>query len=123
MLTAGVSVPRVHRCLCSWSALLTTGAEHLLSITPLAPHAEYARKKLLEDPKSRGRQRGLLGQIFRNRTDNRTWFIQQFEPGENDFSDRAHRAAGRERQHRDAITLATSALYHPETKRLGAGSR
>jgi LPS export ABC transporter permease LptG len=83
MLTAGVSLPRILAPLLA-AGLLTTAASTFLNYS-LAPHAEFARKKLLEDPQSRRQQMGMLAQIFRNRTDNRTWFIQQFYPGENVF--------------------------------------
>ena len=77
MLTAGVSLPRVVAPLLL-VGLLTTALSTLLNYS-LAPHAGYAQKKLLEEP---SRQQGnLLAQIFRNRTDNRTWFIRLFDPG------------------------------------------
>jgi lipopolysaccharide export system permease protein len=113
MLTAGVSLPRVVAPLLL-AGLLTTAASTALNYS-LAPHAEYARKKLLEDPKSRRQQAGVLGQIFRNRTDNRTWYIQQFKPGENTFTT-VHIV---QQDAKDNITtnyIATSAVYHPETK-------
>ena len=113
MLTAGVSLPRLVAPLLL-VALFTTGASTVLNYS-LAPHAEYAHKKLLEDPNSRRQQVGLLGQIFRNRTDNRTWFIQQFKPGENLFTT-VHIV---QQDATDSIVknyIATDALYHPETK-------
>src|ERR1700730_1804377 len=112
MLTAGVSIPRVIAPLLL-AGLFTTVISTVLNYS-LAPHAEYAHKKLLEDPKSRRQQVGLLAQIFRNRTDNRTWFIQQFKPGENVFTTMhivQHNATD------NIVTnfIATTALYHPET--------
>src|SRR3954454_4244452 len=83
MLTAGVSLPRILAPLLILG-LLTTAASTALNYS-LAPHGEYARKRLLEDPQSRRQQLGLTAQIFRNRTDNRTWFIQQFYPGGTKF--------------------------------------
>src|SRR5436189_982863 len=77
MLTAGVSLPRLIAPLIL-IGLITTGISTFLNYS-LAPHGEYAHKTVLEDPKSRRQQFGLLAQIFRNRTDNRTWFIQQFK--------------------------------------------
>ena len=51
----------------------------------LAPHAELARKAFLAG--GRSRQAGLIeGQIFRNRTDDRTWFVQNFRPGHDVFN-------------------------------------
>jgi LPS export ABC transporter permease LptG len=112
MLTAGVSVPRVLAPLLL-VGLLTTAGSTALNYA-LAPHAEYARKKLLEDQKSR-RQPGLLAQIFRNRTDNRTWYIQHFKPGENNFTT-VHIV---QQDANDTIVMnyiATSAVYHPDQK-------
>src|SRR5678816_1049165 len=108
MLTAGVSVPRAVAPLLL-VGLLTTGISMVLNYS-LAPHAEFAHKKLLEDPKSR-RQVGLVGQIFRNRTDNRTWFIQRFKPGENQFKT-VHIV---QQDGNDNIVMnyiATAAVYH-----------
>ncbi|HWM25960.1 MAG TPA: LptF/LptG family permease [Chthoniobacterales bacterium] len=111
MLAAGVSVPRAIAPLLL-VALITTGLSTALNYS-LAPHADYARKKLLEDPKS-PRQKGLLAQIFRNRTDNRTWFIQQFKPGENEFRT-VHIVQQDANDNIVTNYIATSALYHPET--------
>jgi len=112
MLTAGVSVPRALAPLLL-AGLLTTGVSTALNYS-LAPHADYAHKKLLEDPKSRSQQLGLLAQIFRNRTDHRTWFIQQFKPGENFFTT-VHIVQQDEEDNIVTNYIATSALYHPET--------
>ena len=112
MLTAGVSLPRIIAPLLL-AAFLTTAASTFLNYS-LAPHAEYAHKKLLEDPQSRRQQAGLLAQIFRNRTDNRTWFIQQFYPGENVFRT-VHIIQQDENDNIVINYIATSAEYHPET--------
>jgi len=113
MLTAGVSLPRVVAPLLLMGLLTTVGSTALNY--SLAPHAEYARKKLLEDPKTRRLQFGLLAQIFRNRTDNRTWFIQQFKPGENTFTT-VHIVQQDEHDNISVNYIATSAIYHPEEK-------
>lgn len=113
MLTAGVSLPRILAPLLL-AALLTTGASTFLNYS-LSPHAELARKKLLEETQSRRQQLGLLGQIFRNRTDNRTWFIQQFSPGENRF--RTVHIIQQDANDNIVVNyIATSAVYHPETR-------
>ena len=113
MLTAGVSLPRLVAPLLL-VALLTTGISTALNYS-LAPHAEYARKRLLEDPNSRRQLIGLVAQTFRNRTDNRTWFIQQFKPGENVFTT-VHIAQQDAEDNIVTNYIATSALYHPEDK-------
>jgi LPS export ABC transporter permease LptG len=113
MLTAGVSLQRLLAPLLLMG-LLTTAVSTALNYS-LAPQAEFSRKKLMEDPQSRRVTLGMLAQIFRNRTDNRTWFIQQFYPGENVFNT-VHVV---QQDANDRIVtnyLATSALYHPETK-------
>jgi LPS export ABC transporter permease LptG len=112
MLTSGVSLPRILAPLL-FIGLLTTAASTALNWS-LAPHGEFAHKRLLEDPQSRRQQLGLTAQIFRNRTDNRTWFIQQFFPGENVF----HTVHIVQQDAIDNIVtsyIATRALYHPET--------
>jgi len=111
MLTAGVSLPRVIAPLL-FIGLLTTAGSTALNYS-LAPHGEYARKRLLEDPQSRRQQLGLTAQIFRNRTDNRTWFIQQFFPGENVFQT-VHVVQQDANDNIVRNYIATRALYHPE---------
>jgi LPS export ABC transporter permease LptG len=112
MLTAGVSLPRVLAPLL-FIGLLTTAASTALNYS-MAPHGEYARKRLLEDPQSRRQQLGLTAQIFRNRTDNRTWFIQQFYPGENKFNT-VHVVQQDANDNIVTNYLVTTAFYHPET--------
>jgi lipopolysaccharide export system permease protein len=51
----------------------------------LAPHSELARKTFLSEAKARP-ARNILGQVFRNRTDLRTWFIQSFRHGDSTFN-------------------------------------
>src|SRR6202011_5871171 len=73
MLTAGVSVPRVLLPLIV-AGLLTVGASMALNYS-LAPPADLARRSFLSA--ARARQGPTVeGQIFRNRSDARTWFIQ-----------------------------------------------
>ena len=112
MLTAGVSLPRILAPLLL-AGLLTTAASTFLNYS-LAPHAEYARKKLLEDPQSRRQQLGLVAQIFRNRTDNRTWFIQQFYPGDNVFRN-VHIIQQDANDNIVTNYIATQVVYHPES--------
>jgi len=113
MLTAGVSLFRLLAPLLTMG-LLTAVASVLLNYS-LAPHAEYARKKLLGDQNSVRRQMGLWAQIFRNRTDARTWFIQHFRPGENIFDN----VQILQQDAQDNIVtdyIATRVLYHPDTR-------
>src|SRR6266853_1300934 len=83
MLTAGVSLPRVLLPLIG-IGLLTVAASMALNYS-LAPHAELARKSFLSEAQSRP-ARNIQGQVFRNRTDLRTWFIQNFHLGDNLFN-------------------------------------
>src|SRR2546421_4496423 len=111
MLTAGVSLPRILAPLLG-IGLLTTAASTALNYS-LAPHGEYAHKRLLEDPASRRQLLGMTAQIFRNRTDNRTWFIQQFFPGENKFNT-VHIVQQDANDHIVTAYIATVVVYHPE---------
>ena len=111
MLTAGVSIPRVIRPLLA-IGLLTVGATMALNYS-LAPHAELARKAFLAGGHSR--QGMIEGQIFRNRTDARTWFIQNFRPGHDVFNT----VEVLQQDSQDNIIesyLADRAVYHPESK-------
>lgn len=74
MLTAGISLSRVLLPLFILG-LLTTAFCFVLNYS-LAPHAEMARKYFFAE---RGAAQ-VQGQIFRNRRDARTWFMQSFRP-------------------------------------------
>src|SRR5213079_3520183 len=80
---AGVSLPRILLPLIGMG-LLTVGASMALNYS-LAPHAELARKAFLSEAQSRP-ARIIQGQVFRNRSDLRTWFIQNFRLGDNMFN-------------------------------------
>jgi lipopolysaccharide export system permease protein len=112
MLTAGVSLPRVLLPLIGMG-LLTVGASMALNYS-LAPHAELARKSFLSEAQARP-DRYIQGQIFRNRTDSRTWFVQNFLPGGNTFNN----VQVLQQDANDNIVTnyqATRAYYRPETK-------
>jgi lipopolysaccharide export system permease protein len=111
MLTAGVSIPRMLLPLIG-IGLLTVGASMALNYS-LAPHAELVRRTFLYI--ARSREPLIQGQIFRNRTDSRTWFIQNFRPGHDVFNT----VQVLQQDAQDNIVtsyLAARALYHPETK-------
>ncbi len=114
MLTAGVSVPRLILPLLV-VGLLTTGVAFALNYS-LAAHAELARKNFLDQVRRGGtRDIVIAGQVFRNRTDNRTWYISRFRPNSNDFS-------GVQIIQQDAEEnivrnyMATEAFYDPATR-------
>jgi lipopolysaccharide export system permease protein len=112
MLTAGISLPRVLLPLIG-IGLLTVGASMALNYS-LAPHAELARKALLSQARSRP-EATAEGQIFRNRTDGRTWFIQSFRLGGNFFNN----VQVLQQDANDNIVtnyVATRAFYRPVTK-------
>jgi lipopolysaccharide export system permease protein len=112
MLTAGISLPRVLLPLIGMG-LLTVAASMALNYS-LAPHAELARKTLLSE--ARARPAALIeGQIFRNRTDSRTWFVQNFRHGGKTFNN----VQVLQQDANDNIVinyLAARAFYRPETK-------
>lgn len=112
MLTAGISLPRVLVPLIGMG-LLTVTASMVLNYS-LAPHAELARKALLSEARARPSPM-IEGQIFRNRTDDRTWFVQNFRHGGNSFNN----VQVLQQDPNDNIVtnyLATRAFYRPETK-------
>lgn len=113
MLTAGVSVPRVLRPLIV-IGLLTVGASGALNYA-MAPHADLARKTLLNSEQKTRRESQIEGQIFRNRTDDRTWFIQSFRRGQNIFN---NVQILQQDGHDNIVTnyLAARALFRPENK-------
>jgi len=82
MLTAGVSIPRVLLPLIV-IGLLTVAGSIALNYE-LAPHSDMVRKTFLASDRAKKASR-IEGQIFRNRTDNRTWFIQSFHQGGAEF--------------------------------------
>ena len=111
MLTAGVSIPRVLSPLIGMG-LLTVGASLALNYS-LAPHSELAKKNFIST--ARSHQITVQGQIFRNRTDARTWFIQSFRPGHDIFNTVQ---VLQQDVHDNIVTnyLAARATYHPDTK-------
>jgi len=111
MLTAGVSIPRVLAPLIG-IGLLTVAASLALNYS-LAPHAEMAKKNLIATAHSH--QFSVQGQIFRNRTDARTWFIQTFRPGHDLFN---NVQVLQQDSHDNIVTnyLAARAIYHAEVK-------
>ncbi len=112
MLTAGISLPRVLFPLIG-IGLLTVGVSMALNYS-LAPHAELARKALLSQARGRP-DTSIEGQIFRNRTDLRTWFIQNFRLGSKAFNN----VQVLQQDADDNIVtnyIATRAFYRPETK-------
>jgi lipopolysaccharide export system permease protein len=110
MLTAGISVPRVLVPL-FFMGLVTAGVSAALNYS-LAPHAEFARKRFFDSVREDARE-ATMGQIFRNRAEDRTWFIQRFRPEKNEFTT----VQVLQQDHRDNIVknyLAARAVYHEE---------
>ncbi len=113
MLTAGISLPRVLLPLILIGVITSLGIAALNY--SLAPHAELAQRNFEEETHARREYKGVIGQIFRNRADNRTWFIQSFRPGENEFNT----IQVLQQDAQDNITrdyLANNAVYHPQDK-------
>jgi LPS export ABC transporter permease LptG len=112
MLTAGVSLPRMLLPLMS-IGLLTVAATMALNYS-LAPHAELARKNFLSEVQAHP-GRTIQGQVFRNRTDLRTWFVQNFRLGDTTFNN----IQVLQQDANDNILIsyiATRAEYRPDTK-------
>jgi LPS export ABC transporter permease LptG len=112
MLTAGVSIVRLLVPLIG-IGLLTAGLSAALNYA-LAPHAEYARKAFLEGIRGESRERGVMAQVFRNRAENRTWFIQVFRPEQDLFTT----VQVLQQDEHDNIVknyMATNASYHRDT--------
>ena len=117
MLTAGVSLLRVLLPLIVLG-LLTFVATMALNYE-LAPHAELARRHFFSD--THGQPAALIeGQIFRNRTDARTWFIQNFRLRSNEFN------TVQVLQQDEHDTIVTNYLglftYHNDNSRTGLNS-
>ena len=111
MLTAGVSIPRILAPLIGMG-LLTVAASFALNYS-LAPHAEMAKKNFVAT--ARAHQFSVQGQIFRNRTDLRTWFVQSFRPGHDVFN---NVQVLQQDEHDNIVAnyLTPRATYHPENK-------
>ena len=112
MLTAGVSIPRLLLPLI-FAGLFTAGLSGWLNFA-LAPHAEFARKTFIEGARGESRERGVSAQVFRNRAENRTWFIQVFRPDKDQFVT----VQVLQQDENDNIVknyLATDASFHVDT--------
>jgi lipopolysaccharide export system permease protein len=114
MLTAGVSVPRLVLPLL-FIGLLTTGFTLAFNYS-LAAHAELARKNFFDEVRRGGpRDVVISGQVFRNRTDDRTWYISRFRPNTNEFN--GVQIVQQDPQGNIIRNyIATEAFYEPATK-------
>lgn len=113
MLTAGVSIPRLILPLVG-IGFITAVVSGALNYS-LAPKAEQTRKTFFEDVRGSGREAGISGQIFRNRAEARTWFIQRFRPERNEFVT-VQVLQQDERENIKKNYMATSAYYHADKK-------
>lgn len=85
MLTAGRSVARILLPLIG-IGLVATALSTVLNYR-LAPHAEELKRTLLEQMRrGRARAASLDEQLFRNRIDNRTWYVQTMRRNSNELS-------------------------------------
>jgi lipopolysaccharide export system permease protein len=110
VLTAGISLTRMLAPLFI-IGLLTTAASFVLNYS-LAPHSEMAHKLFFSEEKHSAH---IEGQVFRNRRDSRTWFIQRFHPD----SDLFQNIQVLQQDPEDHITtsfLAASAQYQPRDR-------
>ncbi len=113
MLTAGISIPRLLVPLFA-AGLATTALSAALNFA-LSPHAEQARKAYFEEMRDESRGAMAMGQIFRNRSGNRTWFIQRFNATTNEF---VTLQVLQQDANDNIVTnyLATSATYEPAAR-------
>ncbi|MEY2531737.1 MAG: lipopolysaccharide export system permease protein [Verrucomicrobiota bacterium] len=111
-MAAGVSIPRMLLPLVI-IGLLTTFVAMAFNYSAV-PHAELARRNYLSNTGSVGASR-IRGQIFRNRTDARTWFIQDFVSGDTVFN---NVQILQQDAHDNIVTnyLAQRAVYLPQIK-------
>jgi lipopolysaccharide export LptBFGC system permease protein LptF len=109
MLTAGIGLIRVLAPLFLLAAL-TTAICFALNYS-VAPHAEMARKLFFADRSATGAE----GQIFRNRRDSRTWFIQRLKP-RSDVFDNIEVLQQDSSDHITTAFLAARAEFQPGEK-------
>jgi len=116
MLTAGRSVPRVMLPLIV-VGLLATGALAALNYQ-LAPHAEAIKKSALEQI-SRGRRQGEVenvnGYLFRDRMNNRTWYIRRLRPDSMQLEG-VHITQQDAEGHVTRKWIAKAAIFDPKTE-------
>lgn len=112
MLTAGISIPRLLVPLIAMGLLTAVGSGALNYA--LAPHAEYARKTFMEEIRGEVNPRGVAAQVFRNRAENRTWYIQTFRPDQDQF---ITLQVLQEDEQANIVKnyMATNASYHKDT--------
>jgi lipopolysaccharide export system permease protein len=113
MLTSGVSVTRLILPLLI-VGLVTTLVSTAFNYS-LAAQAEFSRATYFDTQKVYARDRGLRAQIFRNRVQNRTWYIQQANATGNEFRN------VQILQHDEENNIVTSymaplAVFRPETQ-------
>ncbi|MEI8107455.1 MAG: LptF/LptG family permease [Verrucomicrobiota bacterium] len=116
MLTAGRSLSRVLLPLFV-VGMLTSGLCLWLNWAQ-APHAEGIRKnaiKLLKRGRKAGEAEALMGHVFRNRQDNRTWFVRKLRPGSNEL-DTVHITQQTDQGEITRKYYAKRAVYEPLAK-------
>jgi len=116
MLGAGLSVERILVPLFGAGIVLALVTFYFNSEG--APHAEATKKQMLRDIK-RGdgdkKEKALTGHLFRNREDNRTWFVRRFLPGQNELQDVQIIQQDADMNITD-IYYAPAMIYVPETR-------
>lgn len=113
ILACGISVSRMIRPLIGLG-ILTVLAMAALNYS-LAPHADLARRTFFETKGLQRPKKVITGQLFRNRAEDRTWFIQYFLPGGEEF----FTVQILQQDARDNIVtnyFATRVVYQPGTK-------
>jgi LPS export ABC transporter permease LptG len=114
MLTAGISVPRIITPLLA-CGLLASGFSSVLNYK-WAPRAELLKKQILESLRSGKNEKETFdGQLFRNRAEHRTWYVQRIYVKKDELQ-----GVHITQQDANGVVLskyyALRADYHPDTK-------
>jgi LPS export ABC transporter permease LptG len=83
MLSAGRSVTRILLPLMGFGFLAAIASAALNY--SLAPHAEAVRRVLFDQLRGKHVETSLVAQLFRNRAEHRTWFVQRMRKNSNEF--------------------------------------
>jgi len=118
MLTSGQSLTRVLLPLIG-AGLALTGVCCWLNYA-LAPHSDAIKKELKDQISKKGiRSKYLIGQLFRNRADRRTWYVTRMPARADNGRAVLDGVDITQQNEADVITAkwyALSAIYKPETK-------
>ncbi len=113
MLTAGRSVVRILFPLMGMGVVISLAS--LALNYKLAPHSDQTKKAVLDQINGKDKNSGIEAQLFRNRADNRMWYVQEMKKGADDL----HGIHIIQQDPEGNITTkwyARRALFDPDTK-------